>query len=424
VFIVYRVLTYKSGGLIFSHATGMSGSYGFGTYQQGQADRIGMAASSGGSFAGADAPYDSWHVANVYFGSSDGFLSIDDGASVTTFATSGQYTADALTNVQIGGAVFGGHDVPNLIGEVLIFDEKLSDDNRAFVTTALMSKWDLLDTRERRWRWARSGKFVSSDAASYDYFGRAVAVSGDTVVVGIPRSGSAYVFVRADGDWTQQAKLTASDAASDDSFGQAVAISGDTIVVGAPRDDDNSQNESGSAYIFVRSAGDWNQQAKLTASDAARSDYFGQAVAISGDTVVVGAPYDDDNNQYDSGSAYIFVRSADDWNQQAKLTASDAAWEDNFGQAVAISGDTVVVGAPRDDDNNQYDRGSASVFKRSGNMQWVRTNTLTASSDAAANDNFGTCVAVSGENMVVGAPNADHDDGSDSGVAYAFSLVA
>jgi len=143
VFIVYRVLTYKSGGLIFSHATGMSGSYGVGTYQQGQADRIGMAASRGGSFAGADAPYDSWHVANVYFGSSDGFLNIDDGASVTTFATSGQYTADALTNVQIGGAVFGGHDVPNLIGEVLIFDEKLSDETRKWFTRSLMNKWGL-----------------------------------------------------------------------------------------------------------------------------------------------------------------------------------------------------------------------------------------------------------------------------------------
>ena len=146
VFIVYRVLTYKSEGLIFTHANAISmvGSYSFGTYQQGQADRIGMAASRGGSFDGADAPYDSWHLANVYFGKNDGFVNIDDGASVTTFATSGQYTADALTNVQIGGAVFGGHDVPNLIGEVLIFDEKLSDENRAFVTTALMSKWDLL----------------------------------------------------------------------------------------------------------------------------------------------------------------------------------------------------------------------------------------------------------------------------------------
>jgi hypothetical protein len=146
------------------------------------------------------------------------------------------------------------------------------------------------------------------------------------------------------------AKLTASDGAADDGFGYAVAISGDTVVVGAHGDDDNG-DDSGSAYIFERNQGgtdNWGQVAKLTATDGATYDRFGGAVAISGDTVVVGAH----QNGVGSGSAYVFKRNqggADNWDQTAKLTATDGAGGDLFGHAVAISGDTVVVGAFGDD---------------------------------------------------------------------------
>ena len=143
---------------------------------------------------------------------------------------------------------------------------------------------------------------MAFDAGADDYFGRSVAISGDTIVIGSPfdddvvvnmqgGSGSAYVFVRADGDWTRTNKLTAaSDAGAGDMFGYSVAISGDTIVIGSHRDDDNNQVDSGSAYVFVRAYGDWTQQAKLTAaSDAGSSDYFGYSVAVSGDTIVIGS---------------------------------------------------------------------------------------------------------------------------------------
>ena len=130
-----------------------------------------------------------------------------------------------------------------------------------------------------------------------------------------------------------EVKLTASDAAANDLFGNSVSVSGDTAVVGAAG--------KNSAYVFVRSGSNWNQQAKLTASDAAAGDDFGISVSVSGDTAVVGAYYKNSHK----GAAYVFVRSGTIWNQQAKLTASDAAAGDFFGYSVSVSGDTAVVGA-------------------------------------------------------------------------------
>jgi hypothetical protein len=217
-------------------------------------------------------------------------------------------------------------------------------------------------------------------------------------------SGSAYVFTKVDGgEWSNpptQEKLTASDAASDDRFGISVAISGDTIVVGAYYDDDVPDN-SGSAYIFTKDAGEWSNstQQKLTASDAADGDNFGKYVAIEGDTIVVGAAYGDDDDGAISGSAYVFTKEGNDWSEQQKLTASDAASGDRFGKSVAISGDTIVVGAYRDDtlelDTNS---GSAYIFTLDDG-EWLEQEKITAS-DAATDDDFGRSVAI--DTTVVG----------------------
>ena len=158
---------------------------------------------------------------------------------------------------------------------------------------------------------------------------------------------------------TEQAKLTASDAESEDDFGRSVSISGDTAIIGSPFDDDGGSN-SGSAYVFVRSGTTWTEQAKLTASDGASGDQFGFSVSISGDTAIIGATKDD-GARPDSGSAYVFVRSAGTWTEQAKLTATKAASEDNFGDSVSISGDTAVVGSIGDDDGGSR-AGSAYVY--------------------------------------------------------------
>ena len=212
-------------------------------------------------------------------------------------------------------------------------------------------------------------KLTASDGAANDYFGHSVAMSGDTVVVGAhcddvggyADPGSAYIFNRSGTNWTEQAKLTASDGTAGDYFGISVAISGDTVVVGAYGDDVGSNGDQGSAHVFVRRGSDWTQQAQLIASDGAASDYFGGSVAISGDTVVVGA-YGDDGGDAGQGSAYVFARSGTTWTEQAKLTASDGAANDYFGRSVAMSGDTAVVGATYDEVGANADQGSAYVY--------------------------------------------------------------
>jgi hypothetical protein len=204
--------------------------------------------------------------------------------------------------------------------------------------------------------WEQQAKLTASDRTTGDYFGYSVAVDGDTAVIGAPydddngvSSGSAYVFSRSGSTWEQQAKFTASDGDQYDYFGRSVAVDGDTAVIGAFGDDDNGSS-SGSAYVFSRSTSTWEQQYKLMASDGAPYDYFGRSVAVDGDTAVIGA-YGDDDNGDNSGSVYVFSRNASTWEQQYKLMASDGAPYDYFGKSVAVDGYTAVIGAPYDDDN-------------------------------------------------------------------------
>lgn len=269
--------------------------------------------------------------------------------------------------------------------------------------------------------WTQQAKLITNDGQAYNDFGCSVAISGDTAVVGNDyddvngfATGSAYVFVRNGNSWTQQAKLTAKDGEGNDKFGCSVAISGDTVVIGAL--DDVTFGETGSAYVFVRSGSRWNQQAKLTAKDGENWDYFGCSIAISGDTTVVGA-WGDDDKRDESGSAYVFVRSGSRWTQQAKLTADDGQGNDEFGWSVAISFDTAVVGVNGDNDNG-YRSGSARVFVRSVSSNWTQQAKLIAD-DGEANDHFGGSVAISGDTAVIGS-SCDDDNGENSGSAYAF----
>jgi FG-GAP repeat protein len=269
-------------------------------------------------------------------------------------------------------------------------------------------------------------KLEDSDAVAGDHFGASVAISGETVVVGArdddgaagSDQGSAYVFVRSGVVWNQQQKLEASDAGAGDQFGFSVAITGETVVVGARFDDGAAGSDQGSAYVFVRSGGVWSQQQKLEASDAAAFDNLGDSVGISGETVVVGASQDDGAAGSAQGSAYVFVRSAGVWSQQQKLEASDAAAFDNLGDSVGISGETIVVGALADDGAAGSNQGSAYIFVRSGGV-WSQQQKLEAS-DAAADDVFGASVGISGETVVVGALADDGAAGSNQGSAYVF----
>jgi len=261
-------------------------------------------------------------------------------------------------------------------------------------------------------------KLLASDGAASDYFGQSVSISGDTALVGAYgnlNKGSAYVFIRTGATWTEQAKLTASDGVAIDYFGSSVSLSGDTAVIGAWGDDDKGSG-SGSAYVFKRSGSTWSQQAKLTASDGAASDLFGVSVSLSGDTAVIGA-YGDDDKGSASGSSYVFFRSGSTWSQQAKLTASDGAADDNFGNYVAVSSNTAIVGSYKDDDNGSAS-GSSYVFFRSGST-WSQQAKLTAG-DGAASDFFGRSIAISSDTAIIGA-DGDDDSGSGSGSSYVFT---
>ncbi len=219
-------------------------------------------------------------------------------------------------------------------------------------------------------------------------------------------------------DWTnstQQAKLVASDAASSDYFGSSVAISGDTIVVGATGEDPSNITDAGSAYVFTRSGTTWTQQAKLVTSDAAASDFLGSEIAIDGDTIAVSGYQ---VGATDAGAAYVFTRSGTTWTQQAKLVASDAAASDNFGISVAINANTIIVGAQNEDPANITDAGSAYVFTRSGTT-WTEQAKLIAS-DRNTSDRFGSAAAISGNTAVIGAFMAD-PMGLESGAAYVFT---
>ena len=210
--------------------------------------------------------------------------------------------------------------------------------------------------------WIETEKLTASDAAAGDLFGSTVAISGDHIIIGAygndddgSFSGSAYVFeLITEEFWIETQKLTASDAAAFDYFGIAVAISSDYILTGASRNDDH-----GSAYVFELVDDVWTETQKLTASDADELDSFGTKLSIGDDNIIIGAQGNDDDG-LNSGSAYVFDLEGDTWIETQKLTASDAYELDGFG-SVAISGDHIIIGASGNDDDGSLS-GSAYIF--------------------------------------------------------------
>lgn len=306
----------------------------------------------------------------------------------------------------------------------------------------------------------------ASNTQSADEFGYAVAISGDTMVVGAwtedggaagvngeqdndgHQSGAAYVFRLTGTQWSQEAYLKAFVNVDRAQFGRSVAISGDTVVIGAP-----AESGSGGVFVFTRNNSIWSPQAELEASMLGDADAFGWSVSISADTIVVGAIRegsnatgvggDEDNNlAVTAGAAYVFVRNDTSWTRQAYLKASNTNQQDKFGHSVAISGDTIVIGAQDEksnatgvngsgqDDNSLTAAGAAYVFVRS-ESNWAQQAYLKAS-NTDAGDLFGHVVSVSGDNILIGATgeasfatgiNGDQEDDSlaTAGAAYLFT---
>ncbi|KPA19081.1 hypothetical protein MHK_000701, partial [Candidatus Magnetomorum sp. HK-1] len=264
-------------------------------------------------------------------------------------------------------------------------------------------------------------RIFGDDYQGSSYFGRKMYISDDYAIIGDRRgygnvsdSGFALVFKRnSSGTWEYVSKLVASDGEGSDLFGESVAISGNYIIVGAPWNDDYA-SASGSAYIFKWNGSSWSQTDKLTPSDTIGSDYFGWSVSIYGDYAVAGCP---SYNGTHSGYVYVFRRSGESWNQVAKKTSSDAANGDRFGWSVSMDNGYFIAGAKGDDDNGSGS-GSAYIFQGSGST-WTQRAKLKPS-DGAADDNFGDYVQMSGEYVIISAPYDDNTNGVDSGCAYIF----
>ncbi len=264
------------------------------------------------------------------------------------------------------------------------------------------------------WATATEGqKLVASDGASNDLFSNMARI-GDTLFVGAngddnargTDAGAVYVFTKSGGVWTEQAKLIASDGVAYQRFGVSIKADGNTLVVGATNDT-GSNPLIGSVYVYTGSGSTWTLQAKLQASDKAVGDSFGSEVDISGESIIVAAPFH--NNL--RGAAYVFTRSGSTWTQQAKLVTAGIADGDQIASDVAIEGDTALISKITDTN----DRGAAYVFTRSGST-WTERAKLTAS-DAVNGDTFGYPARLSGGKAFIGAYLAH----TYTGKAYVFS---
>jgi trimeric autotransporter adhesin len=335
--------------------------------------------------------------------------------------------------------------------------------------------------------WAQQAFIKSGNPSMGDIFGHSVSLSadGNTLAVGAlyedggnsginpavnevgTNTGAAYVFTRSGTTWSQQAYVKASNPTGDDQFGFSVAVSGDgnTLAVGAIFEDGGSAginqpvNEigtnSGAAYVFTRSGTTWSQQAYIKSFQPTGDDNFGWSVALNtdGNTLAVGAWLEDGGNaginqpvneiSPNSGAAYVFTRSGTTWSQQAYVKSSNPTGADNFGFAVALSGDgnTLAVGAPYEDgingcinganNNSLTNSGAAYVYIRSG-TSWVE-QAIVKTQNPQSNTDFGRAVSLStdGKVLAVGAPYEDsaatginpaqNTSGTDTGAAFVYT---
>lgn len=277
----------------------------------------------------------------------------------------------------------------------------------------------------------------SPKPTALDEFGWSVAISGNTAVVGarnadpdlgggpISGAGAAYVYVRSGTGWILEATLVPRDAQPGDTFGISVAVQGNTAVVGASGRDVGDEENAGAAFVFTRQGIEWRQRAELVAKDNFEQDGFGVAVAIDGSTLVIGADAKDLGPIPDAGAAYVFIQQGGDWDQKAKLAASDADLGEFFGSAVDVSGGRIIVGATQADPYDVTGPGKAYIFEGQGNS-WQEKAVLSPENDRLG-DFFGSSVAISGGTAVVGAKFHDPNLGSgritNAGAAYVFDRV-
>jgi hypothetical protein len=287
-------------------------------------------------------------------------------------------------------------------------------------------------------------------------------VGGDQDDGTAANSGAVYVFRRTGTTWQQEAYLKASNAGAADNFGDSLALEGEVLAVGAWNEsssargvdgeqEDESAPGSGAVYVFRRADGAWQQEAYLKASNTETGDSFGYGVALSGDTLAVGAIHEDsaaqgvggdqdDNTVINTGAVYVFRHSGTAWQQEAYIKASNPGIGDDFGQSLALEGDALAVGAPREAsaaqgvngdqaDDTAPSSGAVYVFRRAGTT-WQQEAYVKASNPGTG-DEFGTSVALLGDILAIGAlhersaaqgldGDQANDNASSSGAVYVF----
>ncbi|MBV9958065.1 MAG: VCBS repeat-containing protein, partial [Acidobacteria bacterium] len=266
--------------------------------------------------------------------------------------------------------------------------------------------------------WSRQARIINNNSN----FGSSVAISGDTIIIGDPgvdsAAGAAYIYRLNGSTWELQTTLVGVDRGPSDRFGNSVAIEGNTAVIGVFGDNTDAGFDTGSVYVYARSGTTWTQQAFLTANDAQPFDFFGTSVAISGNTIAIGAYGCDGPSTFETGAAYVFQRSGTTWSRVAKLVATDGKSDDKLGWSIAINGNNIVAGAYYYDLPNRQNTGAAYLFQRSGSF-WVQSS-LDFLDNGAPGDLYGNGVAISDNTIISGSPNHDKEDALNYGAAYAY----
>ncbi len=326
----------------------------------------------------------------------------DDAGRVTIFERGSGAWVEVATVLPQGGAPGSqfGYAV-DLDGSTLAVGAARADGDRGAV---------YVFTRDSSGAWSQQARLGGVNPG--DELGYAVALEGDTLAAGAPfaagaggaERGALTVYERSGGSWSEAASVLGLDTGPGDRFGNAASLSGSTLLVGAAHARQDGNASTGAAYVFVRGAGGWGQQAKLVDSQPAAFDKLGRAVALDGDVALVGVPHDDDVAT-DGGAALVFLRTGTSWAQQAKLAPGDLVSGAYFGRALVLSGTTALVGSPFATSGGSAQAGAAYTFTSSGG-QWTQQARFAAAPPSASAE-YGRSLALEGDTAVVGEPEVN-----------------
>lgn len=315
-----------------------------------------------------------------------------------------------------GGGVARGHSVD--IYKNLIVSGAIGEDNNGVRSGAAYV------FEEVEGEWIETAMLTPSIGADTDFFGWSSCATDGVIVVGAPRNdhngsdaGAVFVFEKIKGQWIETAMLAGADTDDGDRFGNAVSIWDNTIAIGAQRDRPNG-SRSGSAYIFQKVSGKWVETAKIIPSNSISGAEFGNAVSIYDNLLAVGS-YLATRRGFESGLAYIFRHENGEWIEEQQIIGDDSQEQDEFGTSVALFQNTLLVGAPWDDDAD-YDGGSAYLFKPDENSgYWKQVNKIIGS-NVARYHRFGNSASLWHDYAVIGS--YIHSSRDEPGTAYFYDL--